>query len=201
MPIRSIFISNRSGGGTNRIGLSHIRLGNDSADFSTINSIVVPAIVEGGFFEVNDPISGRYINVRRDQPSVNVSDNGAYNLRQIKVYQTPNLIKTYEDTIQITSDTSTAVTEYEAVNLIQNLENRSSWGHYYAISVYDPLDHLLQRTCYRVNYGTIKSQSNKIILGFDFGEAVFIHAVLHAQDNLNAGYLYMIDIAYLHEFF
>ena len=123
MSIRSIFLSNRSGNGSDRIGLSHIRLGNDSAVFSTLNSIVVPDIVDGGFFEVNDPISGRYINVRRDQLSVNVPapDNGGYNLRQIKVYQTPNLIKTYEDTIQITSDTSKAVSEYEAVNLIQNL--------------------------------------------------------------------------------
>ena len=64
MPIRSIFLSNRSGTGSDRIGLSHIRVGNDSADFSTLNSIVVPEIVEGGFFEVTDPISGRYINLR-----------------------------------------------------------------------------------------------------------------------------------------
>ena len=89
MPIRSIFLSNRSGGSSDRIGLSHIRLGNDFADFSTLNSIVIPEIVEGGFFEVTNPISGRYINLRRDQVSVNddsSTNNGAYNLRQIKVY-------------------------------------------------------------------------------------------------------------------
>ena len=83
MSIRSIFLKNRAGNKVTRIGNSHIRLGNDSTDFSILNSAVVQDIVATGFFEVNDPNPGRYISVRRDQLSVNssASDNGAYNLR------------------------------------------------------------------------------------------------------------------------
>ena len=39
-------------------------------------------------------------------------------------YQVPNLIKIYESSISITSDTSTAESGYEAENLIENLEYR-----------------------------------------------------------------------------
>ena len=78
MSIRSIFLINRSGAFAFRIGNSHIRLGDDSATFSTNNESVVDNIVEGGFFEVDEvdyQISGRYINVRRDQISVDPDDS------------------------------------------------------------------------------------------------------------------------------
>ena len=51
-----------------------------------------------------------------------------------------------------------------------------------------PYEKLTQNTCYKVNYATIKSNSDRIIFGFDLGASFFIHAVLHAQDTLSGSY-------------
>lgn len=92
----------------------------------------------------------------------------------------------YEASIAITSDTSSAVTEdFLADNLIENLEYRSGGNDLLAIKSHNPLDYLGQHTCFKTNYATIRAQNNKMIIGFNFGESVFIHAVMHAQDNLD----------------
>ena len=51
------------------IGDSHIRLGNDSAALSTINTMIVDDITDGGFFEATSLLSGRYLTIRRDLAS------------------------------------------------------------------------------------------------------------------------------------
>ena len=102
--------------------------------------------------------------------------------RNLKVYQTPNLVKLYASKISITPDTSSSVIGSEATNLITNLEHRSSHKLYEAITVSVPETRLGSQTCFEVEYTSIKSQGNKMIIGFDFTESVFIHAVLHAQN-------------------
>ena len=50
------------------IGSSHVRVGNDSAAFSTNNTKVKSDIVDGGIFSLEKPESGRFIAFRRDGP-------------------------------------------------------------------------------------------------------------------------------------
>ena len=83
------------------MGITHIRIGDDSEEYSTNNEKIVDNITDGGFFEATEIFSGKYITVRRDEKAY-----GEINLFAFKVYQTPNLIKVFESSIQITSDTS-----------------------------------------------------------------------------------------------
>ena len=79
----------------------------------------------------------------------------------------------------MTSDTSVAVTNWEAKNLLQNLENRASGYNVYSIETWTPLTRLTQYTCFKSDYQQIYLAGGKFIMGFDFTESVFIHAVLH----------------------
>ena len=63
-------------------------------------------------------------------------------------------------------------------------------GDFRAIISDSPLTRLTQNTCFKVNYATIKAQDNKMIIGLDFSESVFIHAILHSQDDLTTVYPY-----------
>ena len=147
--------------------------------------MIVDDITDGGFFEATSLLSGRYLSIRRD--AVVVYGNN-YNLFCLKAFQTPNLIKVYESSISITSDTTTAVTNHEAINLIQNLEHRHSVAATKAVTVSNPLARLTQYTCFKAEYLVIKAQSNQVVIGFDFTEPVFMHAVLWAQDVLSGGF-------------
>ena len=60
----------------------------------------------------------------------------------MKAYQVPNLVKVYEASISITPETSEAVSGFEAINLIQNLENRSSGNDIEALIVYSSNEYL-----------------------------------------------------------
>ena len=181
MPVQSVFIYNRANNpfAQQRIGVSHIRIGDDSIVYSTKNTKIVDNITDGGFFEASQLLSGRYLTLRRDLSSP-VNNNMEF--RNLKVYQTPNLVKLYASKISITPDTSSSVIGSEATNLITNLEHRSSHKLYEAITVSVPETRLGSQTCFEVEYTSIKSQGNKMIIGFDFTESVFIHAVLHAQN-------------------
>ena len=103
----------------------------------------------------------------------------------LKTYQTPNLVKEFSSKIQITQDTSSAE---NAQYLIKNLENRSSGNSLWAIDYYDSSNNavlLTERTCYWATYETISQSGNKMVLGFDFTESVFMHAILLVQDFLD----------------
>ena len=162
--------------------MSHIRIGDDSTEYSINNSIIVENITDSGFFEASLLLSGRFLTIRRNQsPYLSIPFYNYMNLHTVKAYQTPNLVKLYESKISITTDTSPSVSGSEAINLITNLEHRSSNSDQYAITVSDPWTRLTDKSCFEVDYTTIKSQGNKMIIGFDFTESVFIHAVLHTQ--------------------
>ena len=65
------------------IGNSHIRVGDDNAEFSTANPIAYDNIFDGGFLEFTDVFSGRYLNLRRD---TDAPSNNRYNLHELRVY-------------------------------------------------------------------------------------------------------------------
>ena len=49
------------------IGQTHVRMGNDRAEFTTASTVVKEEIVEGGFFELNNVSTwGQYLTLRRD---------------------------------------------------------------------------------------------------------------------------------------
>ena len=60
MKIMSIYLQNPSYDANvqQRIGVSHIRLGDDSTPFSTDNAKIVDNITDGGFFEASQFLSG-----------------------------------------------------------------------------------------------------------------------------------------------
>ena len=47
------------------IGTSEIRLGDDEAAYSSVNSVVWPALYDGGFFPIGTSYNGRYLTIRR----------------------------------------------------------------------------------------------------------------------------------------
>ena len=57
----------------------------------------------------------------------------------------------------MTFDTSSSVTGFEAINLIQNLEHRSGGNDLNAITNSETYTTLSQETCYKVDYVTIKA--------------------------------------------
>ena len=89
-------------------------MGNDDTDFSSSFTLVYNAIYGSGFFQINTPISGSYINLRRNGQGIN--SQNIWNAMSMKAYETPNLLS--QNGVTITSDTSTGEINYEATNLI-----------------------------------------------------------------------------------
>ena len=112
-------------------GSCHVRVGNESAAFSTSDPIAKTNIVDGGIFPLQ-PQSGKYITLRRDGANPR-TNNALFMISQIKVYECPNLLKEYQGRVAITSDTSQSVSGFEPLNLLKNLENRSACGDLKAI--------------------------------------------------------------------
>ena len=99
-----------------------MRVGNDATAYSMFNTIVKVGIIDGGFFELEGLPTGRYLSIRRDEES---AYDYKFNLNEIKIYQTPNLIVKLQSSVSLTEDTSSSLAGWEAVNLIENLETRS----------------------------------------------------------------------------
>ena len=81
------------------MGSSHIRVGNDDAQWSNLNPIAYDNIVDGGFQEFTGVFSGRYLTLRRDLGVTDSQDR--YGVRKLKVYQTPNLIKSIKQAFKL----------------------------------------------------------------------------------------------------
>ena len=47
------------------IGTSEIRLGDDEAAYNSVNSVVWPALYDGGYFPIGTSHNGRYLTIRR----------------------------------------------------------------------------------------------------------------------------------------
>ena len=67
-----------------------MRVGNVNEAFSTSNSEVMTGIVDGGIFSLT-PQAGRYLTIRRDGYDPGWGAAG-FGLKQIKVYECPNLL-------------------------------------------------------------------------------------------------------------
>ena len=77
-------------------------------------------INEGGFINLDRPLKGRYVVLRRDGASVGVDD--LYTVNEIKVYSAINLLN-YGATIL--SAPEPTISSKSAQNLVTNLRTRS----------------------------------------------------------------------------
>ena len=89
-------------------------MGSDPTEFSTNNSIVYIDIFDGGFFEIQDPISAKYVTIRR--PGTVPLTDYYYSSSEMLVYTMPNLLQKVGS--KITQDTSPVVAGSSAENLI-----------------------------------------------------------------------------------
>ena len=68
-------------------------MGDDSAAFSdnlTLGTSV--AINEGGFINLDTPLTGRYVVIRRIGPALLGADGNYYTMNEIKLYEGTNLL-------------------------------------------------------------------------------------------------------------
>ena len=92
----------------------------------------------------------------------------------LKAYETPNLISL--NGVSITSDTSISLPSFEAVNLIQNLETRSSGNNYYPKNSLGNL--VTYESCFKTTQNELAANDHQLVLGLDFGRSFFQHAIL-----------------------
>ena len=110
------------------MGSSYIFVGDDATPYS--NSLTLATsqpFHDGGFIDLDQPVTGRYVVVRRIGPGIT---GGEFIIQEIKVYAVTNLLQ-YGATILQAPAPYQAI--YSADNLIQNLRARSSEDDYYPI--------------------------------------------------------------------
>ena len=93
MTVASIFIINRysSDSLSKRLGSSRVWIGDDVTAFSTsLTLATADPINEGGFINLDRPVKGRYVVLRRD--GLNIVGSEAYTVSEIKVYSITNLL-------------------------------------------------------------------------------------------------------------
>ena len=91
--IASVFIINYKNSDTSnqRIGSSYVWIGDDPTPWSTSLTLATSEpINEGGFINLDRPVKGRYVVLRRDGPAPD-TDN-AYTINEIRVYGITNLL-------------------------------------------------------------------------------------------------------------
>ena len=139
-----------------------------------MNSVVWPALYDGGFFPIGTAHSGRYLTIRRIYLASGV--NKTYNLNEVKVYQVPNLFQALS-TVTITPDTSpSTASDTAATNLITNLGNRGSTSDFPIMTVDKGL--ASYKSCFIVTETEIGSLDHIFKLGVDLGDSYMQHAIL-----------------------
>ena len=117
---------------SNFFGSSRIWVGDDPTPFSeTLTLATKTPFTEGGFINLDQPVKGRYIVLRRDGAGLS---GHAYTICQIKVYAVTNLLQ-YDGATILKAPEST-YHWLSAENLITNLGVRSvraDW-HYRPLS-------------------------------------------------------------------
>ena len=76
------------------LGKSHIWAGDDISAYSALLTKCSGDIFDTGFFEMAQPCTGMQFVIRRHGYSWWGSDI-SYQLNELRLYQTPNLLKTY----------------------------------------------------------------------------------------------------------
>ena len=106
---------------SNFFGSSRIWVGDDPTPFSeTLTLATKTPFTEGGFINLDQPVKGRYIVLRRDGAGLS---GHAYTICQIKVYAVTNLLQ-YDGATILKAPEST-YHWLSAENLITNLGVRS----------------------------------------------------------------------------
>ena len=93
MTVASIFIINYyiNTSDSTRLARSYVWVGNDGEPWSeSLTLATSEAIYDGGFINFDRPLRGRYVVLRRDEPSL--SGNNFYTVNEIKVYGITNLL-------------------------------------------------------------------------------------------------------------
>ena len=120
-------------------------------------------------------------------------------INEIRVYEVPNLFEEYAGQVTVSADTSPSVSGFEAQNLLDNLQNRScgndlpaikveaSYGSYGSPSV-NPV-YLTQESCYEVTEAQLAASGYLFVLGFQFEEPVFMHAITHVANQYNGSFV------------
>jgi len=132
-----------------------VRVGSQSSAYNTVNTLVKDSIVDGGIFELI-LATGDHLSLRRD--ATNPFTGGEhYFILEIKVYECPNLTSYFQSQVTITTDTSSAVTGFEATNLIKNFQNRSSGNEKKAIETagsHNGIDatRITDETCFKTTH-------------------------------------------------
>ena len=160
-----MYINNRCKSRTTseRIGTTEIRLGNDSAAYNIVNSVIWAALYDGGFFPIGTNYNGQYLTIRRVHKPL--SDNW-YTLNEVRVYQVPNLLQELS-TVAITPDTSASTaSDTSATNLITNLGNRAS-NDSFPIKDVNSVLATDYKTCFKVTDAEISSGGNLFKFGVD----------------------------------
>ena len=173
-----------------RIGTTEIRLGDDSAELNTVNSVVWTALYDGGFFPIGTTNNGRYLTFRRTYRNSSVPGK-SYGLNEVRAYQVPNLLQKLS-TVTISTDTSPSYSlDTSATNLIENLGNRSAIDD-------NPIQFVdfglaSYKSCFKFTETEISSDGHFFKFGFDLGDIYFQHAILiiesvylrHPNDTIN----------------
>ena len=80
-----------------------MRVGNDPTVYSDFNEKVYDNIVDGGSFQLDPVILGKYVTLRREEQSPNTGNHGKrLTMTQLKLYQKPNLLQVSGINVKIT---------------------------------------------------------------------------------------------------
>ena len=125
-------------------------------------------------------MAGKYFSFRRDGGSA--ANGHKINLASIKLYEIPNILQIAAATI--TGDTSQSIATYEAVNLIKNLDSRSS-GNYLHPIINSIGTQGTNEPCFKTSEVQLDSLDTILVLGIDLGESFFQHSILVIEDQRN----------------
>lgn len=111
------------------MGDSRVFVGDDPSPFSTslVRGTIKP-FSDGGFIDLDTPLTGRYVVIRRQgpslyNPSTTDSDVNQYSIREVRIYSSTNLLQYGASLVSQPVAQSSA---YSAQNLIENLRARNT---------------------------------------------------------------------------
>ena len=154
----------------------HIWAGEDTTPMSTSLTKCTNDIFDTGFYQSTVPCTGSTIAFRRDGYSTETSYKTVITVTELRLYQTPNLLTTYEGTVTISAP-APSDSRWAATNLITHLDNRSSgtrlrpyidWSKNSA--TYD--------SCYKTTNAQLGPEGDTMVVSINLGKPVFVHAVL-----------------------
>ena len=132
---------------------------------------------EGGFINLDFPVKGRYIVIRRIGPALPGTNINKYTINEIKAYEVTNLLNYGAKIFKAPDATATSKT---AENLINNLSVRSP-GNTIKPIVDDQGNRATFESCFVTNDSILGSNSNHLYdLTFDLGKPMMQNAVLIA---------------------